>query len=544
MLFKLTESNKMRRLFVFGAIFLGLMVAFGLAGGGGLQTVKRAEATQTDWIYPASGGITAPANGPAAGNDFKAAVCSDCYITQIVPDLVYQNDPDHADGTTANFNNNNSLDGAWLHHTVLLNSCNLSQRIFASGNERTTWTAPAGYGYHQYNCANGWYINYHIHNNSSFTRHVAVKLTITYRTGETLTPVTPFWWDMGLIQNASEYTVDDGGYSDSHTGPGQSGSPHYINDDSTSTVQGKIISIGGHVHDYGISVSAYNNRLGDYICTSVAGYNTGSRYLQSGGPGTPGHPVGATAIPLPLNQNYHEPNSPPDDRYHIQTMSTCSTLTTAQSIICVGDVIRLHTQYNNTSGLPILDAMGIIAGDIDTTAVMPDMDHDGTYDACDSDMDGDGDANGADNCPMWSNASQAYPLVGIHPTTGDAECDGFPDSVAVAGRATETYLGTDPIVMCAATGAANDEGGLDANPMDFNDNQIFNGQDSGQFGGIGGGFGKNVADGPFYGRPGARYNLNGDTGGTGGLGIINGADTGKYGGASGYINETCVTAGP
>ena len=159
-----------------------------------------------------------------------------------------------------------------------------------------------------------------------------------------------------------------------------------------------------------------------------------------------------------------------------------------------------------------------------------------------SDADSFGDA--CDTCPNWTNPSQALPLVGVQPTAGDADCDGFPDPVAVPGRATETYIGTDPVVMCAATGAANDEGGLDANPMDFNDNQIFNGQDSGQFGGIGGGFGKNVADGPFYGRPGARYNLNGDTGGTGGLGIINGADTGKYGGPFGYFNKVCVPVGP
>jgi hypothetical protein len=160
------------------------------------------------------------------------------------------------------------------------------------------------------------------------------------------------------------------------------------------------------------------------------------------------------------------------------------------------------------------------------------------------DTDGDGHGTPCDNCPNWTNPLQAYPLQGIQPTVGDADCDGFPDPVMVTGRATETYLGTNPLVHCAATAAANDESGPDANPMDFNDNRIYNGQDSGQFGGVAGGFGKNVADGPFYGRPGARYNLNGDTGGTGGLGIINGQDTGKYGGPFGYFNEACVTGGP
>jgi hypothetical protein len=522
----------MRRLFILGTILVGLLVAFSLAGEGGLQTAKRAEATEitTTVLSPTSGGITA-GSGPSQGNNFVTAPCNNCYITQIVPDLVYQNDPDHADGTTANFNNNNTLDGAWLHHLVVLNACNLSQRIFASGNERTTWTAPATYGYNQ-TCASGWYVNYHIHNNGTNTRHVALKLVVTYRTGETLIPLTPFWWDMGTIAKASEYQVDEG-FTDSHTGPGQSGAPYYINDDSTSTVQGRIISIGGHVHDYGISVSAYNNRLGDYVCTSIAGYNTGSRYLQSGGPGTPGHPAGATAIPLPLNQNYHEPNSPPDDRYHIQQMSTCSPNAT-QSIICVGDVIRLHTQYNNTSLFPILDAMGIIAGDIDTTTPLPDADHDGITDACDPDIDGDGVANGSDNCPRWPNASQAYPLVGQQPTAGDADCDGFPDPSAVFGKTTETNIGTNPLLLCAADTTANNEPTPDANPMDFNDDRVFNGADTGKFGGPFGAGNHTVAQGPFgppgNQLPGARFDLNGD-------GVINSGDTGKY---QFYNNKVCT----
>ena len=116
--------------------------------------------------------------------------------------------------------------------------------------------------------------------------------------------------------------------------------------------------------------------------------------------------------------------------------------------------------------------------------------------------------------------------------------------MAVAGRATETYIGTNPLIMCAETAGINNDPLPDTNPMDFNDDRIFNGADTGTFGGPGGGFNQSVANGPFNGRPGARYNFNGDTGGIGGLGIINGQDTGKYGGASGYFNKVCVPAGP
>lgn len=60
--------------------------------------------------------------------------CTDCLITLIEAGLEY------SDGTTANVDS-----GLWLHHTVLFNmngkdiACpHFPERIFASGNERTT----------------------------------------------------------------------------------------------------------------------------------------------------------------------------------------------------------------------------------------------------------------------------------------------------------------------------------------------------------------------------------------------------------------------
>jgi Dockerin type I domain len=409
----------MRRLFVLSTIFIGLLVMLVLAGGNGFQNARPAEAVQTTstWMWPTSGGIQAPGGGPTISTDLAPAPCTNCYITGIVPDLVYMSDPDptnHPDGSTANFNDS-SLDNVWLHHMVVVDSCNLANRIFASGNERTTMSLPAGYGYFE-GAGCQWYVNYHIHNSSSATRGVALKLVVTYRTGETLTPVTPVWLDMSSAQTTSEYTVPTG-YSDTHTGSGATG----ISNDWTSTIQGKIVAIGGHVHDYGISVSAYNNRLGDYICTSTSGYGTGSRYLPTGGAGTLGHPAAANA--LVLNQSYHEANGTPDDRYHIQQMAAC-TPTPLQSIICVGDVIRLHAQYNNASGFPIFDAMGIITAYVATN--LPDSNHNGTIDACDN---------------------------------SDSDLDGFSDRV-------ESFIGTDPLVACGGT--ALPDGSSSTWPPDMN----------------------------------------------------------------------------
>ena len=439
----------MRRLFVFGTIFFGLLVAFGVAGGS-LQTARTADAaeTTTSWFFPSgSGGVQVPGDGPAETTGFAAAPCTNCYITQIVPDLVYMNDPDpanHPDGSPANYNNG-SAHNIWLHHMVAVDACNLN-RVFASGNERSTLTMPSGFGYFQGNC--GWFVNYHIHNSSSATRGVAVKLVITYRTGETLKTLTPINLSVSTAADA-EYTIPEG-YSDTHTGSGAAG----IAEDWTSTVQGRILGIGGHVHDYGISVSAYNNRLGDYICTSVGGYGTGSRYLPSGGPGTIGHPAAGNA--LALDQSYHEAGGSPDNRYHIQDMTGC-TPTSSQAVICVGDVIRLHTQYNNTSGFPVFDAMGIMVAYADTS--LPDSNNNGTIDACDP---------------------------------ADTDSDGFSDSL-------ESLIGTSAALGC----------GVDAWPFDFDNDHTADLSDvlKYNFPGV---FGSQEAPLPPMGSYSSRYDLNMD----------------------------------
>jgi hypothetical protein len=354
-------------------------------------------------------------------------------------------DPNHSDGTTANFNDNG--DNVWLHHMVIFDQCS-GYRVFASGNERSTWSLPAGYGYLQTGCA--WAVNYHIHNSGSFIpSYVALKLVVTYQPlADNLTPVTPIWLDMSSISNNSEYTVPTG-YSDTHTGPNQSG----ISDDYTSTIQGRIVAIGGHVHDYGISTSAYNNRLGDYICTAISGYgvntdSTVSRYWPTGGPGTPGHPVSGNQVAL--NQAYHEANGSPDDRYHIQAMTSC-TPTPAESIICKNDVVRLHTQYNNGSGFPIFDAMGIVVADVVTN--LPDANGNGTIDACDN-SDTDSDSLG-----------QTATTTSGPCNTGGLAKGKFRDCI-------EAFIGTNPGIACG--GLALPDGTSSTWPVDFNNDKLVN----------------------------------------------------------------------
>ena len=108
----------------------------------------------------------------------------------------------------------------------------------------------------------------------------------------------------------------------------------------------------------------------------------------------------------------------------------------------------------------------------------------------DTDADGDcnpgapsggpGNCTGSDNCPSWVNPAQNLPPWNV--PLNDPDCDNFT-------TASEMFIGTDPGRQCAATGVVtnppagglNDEPPPDRWPTDFNDNQISNTIDVGQF---------------------------------------------------------------
>jgi hypothetical protein len=93
-----------------------------------------------------------------------------------------------------------------------------------------------------------------------------------------------------------------------------------------------------------------------------------------------------------------------------------------------------------------------------------------------TDFDSDGIFDASDNCEFWANSSQTLPNWPIPP--GDSDCDGYSDSVGQTLLAPESYIGTDPTRHCNSTSTANNEVNTeDAWPMDFNDNQLSNGQD-------------------------------------------------------------------
>ena len=234
--------------------------------------------------------------------------CENCFLLRAEPNLVYE------DGTPANLDT-----GVMLHHAVFFNTgrpdttCGgdeffgrLGERFLASGNERTTRRYPDGFGYRLGDePVNG---VFHVMNHSSEPK--TVYFTYTYRwvpdTTPGIRPITPVWLDMNNCRT-SEYEV-----------PAGPSSSHW---QWTSTITGRVVSTGGHVHDGGVRTTLSNATTGQHVCTSWAGYGTKPAYMGT-----------------------------------IESMSYCAW--DALGTVRAGEVLDLETVYNASE--PVEDAMGIM----------------------------------------------------------------------------------------------------------------------------------------------------------------------------------------
>lgn len=354
----------MPRLFVLAAVVAGLLVALATIGGnlqGSTNTALAANETTVRW-----GPFTIPAAGPNGPGQLENVIakdsgcswltdlfaecveldiekpCENCYITGITPDLVDAGTDDSL----------NHINGGMLHHIVNLNfdktdpTCppNLfafsnpiqllgaveggNERYFASGNERTIMDLPSGYGY-RVNSGDEWGIIFHIMNMTPNPRTVEFKFTYRWVSGG-VEPVKPIWFDIDQCKD-SEVSLP-AGYSDSEWS-------------WNSTLQGTIVSIGGHVHDRGISIALENASTGQNICTSVAGYAEGSAFAPVG-PGS-----GADAEhPTDYNTVSSDPFGLANYNGHISDMTVCEPYAYVRGPrwwgLIPGHKLRLHTQYN------------------------------------------------------------------------------------------------------------------------------------------------------------------------------------------------------
>lgn len=189
--------------------------------------------------------------------------CKNCYVLGGQPDLVY------ADGRPANLDT-----GPMLHHAVVTDPsrddaiCNnkvpglLGERIFAVGNERTGVAMPDGYGMPMGSNMLGGAME--LMNMSRQLRIVYFQLTVRWVPLDTpgIKPVRPLWFD---IDGCGDSEVDiDAGVTD-------------LRWDWTSSVTGRIVAAGGHLHDGGEWLSLHNASTREHVCTSVAGYGDDPR---------------------------------------------------------------------------------------------------------------------------------------------------------------------------------------------------------------------------------------------------------------------------
>ncbi|KAL1955726.1 hypothetical protein VTO42DRAFT_8124 [Malbranchea cinnamomea] len=180
--------------------------------------------------------------------------CKDCFITALQADLEYE------DGSRANINT-----GAWLHHMVLSKSgignsdpvCRLPliERIYASGNERsvsrTNHVLPYGIKISRIDRVN---MIYDLMNESDEDKTLYISVTYEWLPGnaEGYKPATMAWLDItgcGL----SSYPAKEGQYE--IRGPVWK-----------STVNGRLLSASGHVHNGGINTTIWKN--GEPVCVS------------------------------------------------------------------------------------------------------------------------------------------------------------------------------------------------------------------------------------------------------------------------------------
>lgn len=196
-----------------------------------------------------------------------AKPCSDCYIVSMRPDMVY------TDGSRANLDTGSMLHHAvWTRPSIPDSTCSrnsaigsLGVRFFASGNERTAMELPPGFGYRV--GTDSWSLIAEIMNHSEQARTVFITLDVLYRpASDKLREVTPVWMDVDNCGD-SEYAVPAGKSNTLWTWK--------------STLTGRVVSTGGHVHDGGVKTVLSNETSKQHMCTSVARYGSKPEFMGS-----------------------------------------------------------------------------------------------------------------------------------------------------------------------------------------------------------------------------------------------------------------------
>jgi plastocyanin len=178
----------------------------------------------------------------------------DGYITRIRPDL------ERSDGSVPR------VDVLHLHHGVWLSSGGVDatggggyERFFASGEEKTIFTIPRGYGY-PVRRRDQWLMNHMIHNLTTAQDVVYLTYEIDFvpadsPVGRATKPVRPIWLD---VQNGSAYPVFDvykgSGGDGRFTYPDEAVRPYgsWKKNEWKVDRDGTLLTTAGHVHPGGL----------------------------------------------------------------------------------------------------------------------------------------------------------------------------------------------------------------------------------------------------------------------------------------------------
>ena len=129
---------------------------------------------------------------------------ADGYVVRFKPDLV------RLDGTVP------PIEELHLHHSVWISTA-FSYPMFASGEEKTIFSIPNGYGIPNRPYQELWLLNYMLHNQLSAPDNVYITYTIDFIPegsvpAGSITPVEPFWLDVGGYNGANPIYNTQRGY--------------------------------------------------------------------------------------------------------------------------------------------------------------------------------------------------------------------------------------------------------------------------------------------------------------------------------------------
>lgn len=210
-----------------------------------------------------------------------------------------------------------------LHHIVFAKlrardyTCpgSLAERFYAEGEEHMQVALPAGYGYAN-RAGDLWGMVYMLMNHHARAQTVSVRYTVTYVTGETLTPVRPIWLDVHNCAADPIFTVP---------GTGGKGSTVSRSADFRVPEGGRLVAGGGHLHGGGIRLDLANTTCGRRLFQSL--------------------PTWGGVMPTPM---MHEPGPTQMSRFASPTGIA----------VAAGDTLRLTAVYDNSK--PHMRVMGIM----------------------------------------------------------------------------------------------------------------------------------------------------------------------------------------